>query len=162
MIASATIVFAGLTAGSAALAAAESDPMAPIYGEWRVNVDRSIETVLADPDYSGYTPEYLKSYIVGNAETMKLVFADSLITYYRGRHTKDMDYQVEATSRSSVTIKVTAESDGQLDEQYWEMVLDEVGLLHLESTATNLKDFWVYERYVLPTGAIKDKPKTDD
>lgn len=158
LIAGATLAIACLAAGSHVLAAPEGDPMSPIYGTWRVNIERSIDTVLADADYSGYDPEYLKSYIVGNAETMKLVFTDSLVTYYRGRHTKDMPYEMKASSGNSVTIKVMSDMDGTPDIQHWEMVLIEKDFLHLESTATNLKDFWVYERFVLPTGAVEEKP----
>jgi hypothetical protein len=136
-----TLVFVS-TMGGNSLADGVEDPLAPMYAQWRVNYDRSYALAMADDDLPERNPVVLDEYVTTMAKTMSLTFTDSLITYTRGAHRRDMKFEVAAVLGEEITIKILAGENSQ----HWVLRMDDEGFLHLESTATKLTDFWVYEQ----------------
>jgi hypothetical protein len=130
---------AALAEGTQALAA---PTIAPFIGTWRINFELSYLRALADEHLPQRDPATLRNYVDTMSQIIELSIGDSLITYSRGRHTKSFPYAI--TGEEDGKLQLTADPQGQSAD--WVLELTTEGYLYLRSSATQVTDFYVYER----------------
>ncbi len=132
---------------AAALADAGQPPsIAPFVGTWRINFELSYLRALADEHLPQRDPTALRNYVDTMSRIIELSIGDSLITYSRGRHTKSFPFAI--TGEENGKISLIADPQGQ--SAAWVLELMPEGTLYLRSTATQMTDFYVYERGRIP------------
>ena len=132
---------------AAALADASQPPsIAPFVGTWRINFELSYLRALADEHLPERNPATLRNYVDTMSRIIELSIGDSLITYSRGRHTKSFPFAI--TGEEDGKLHLVADPQGQSAD--WVLELTPEGNLYLRSTATQMTDFYVYERGRIP------------
>ncbi len=123
-----------------------ASPIAPFIGTWRINFELSYLRALADEHLPQRDPATLRNYVDTMSRIIELSIGDSLITYSRGRHTKNFPFAI--TGEEDGKLNLVADPQGQSAD--WVLELTAEGYLYLRSTATQFTDFYVYERGRIP------------
>jgi len=121
---------------------AGANPTQPYRGEWCLDVEQSYGKALALKELANQDPGYLRSQIEGMRKIVRLAIGDSTITFTRGRHRRDLAYQVEAADSLGVTLRIAEETE----PVRWHLRLSPGGFLELNSTRPGFVDYFVYVR----------------
>jgi hypothetical protein len=123
--------------------ATSASPARPYQGEWCVDIEQSYGKAVALKELASQDPAYLRSQIEGMSKLVRLAIGDSTITFTRGRHRRELAYQlVEAADSLGVTLLIAEEPE----PVRWHLLLSEAGFLELSSTREGFVDYFVYVR----------------
>ncbi len=118
----------------------------PYEGTWRLNYDLSYLRALANENLPQRDPAVLAKYIGTMARIIELRIDEAGLHYTRGRHEIDMSYEIAGMEGERLVLNVKSDQA----DAVWEMTLDDLGYLHMYSSATRFNDFYVYERGEIP------------
>ena len=127
----------------AACSGPEEPSLKEFYGTWKVDFQRSWDLAILTQDSPSKEDSLgVTDYMSTMADIMEMSIDDYYLTYTRGRHVRQVPYELSATRGDSVIVGI------EVDGTEYELAFSwaEEGYMFIESSATPGPDHFVYFR----------------